>query len=103
MFAVLDLITTIINLYQMIIIAQVVLSWLVMFGAVDRYNRIVATIGDTLSRLTEPVFQPIRNFFYRIGLNLGGLDLSPLIVLILLNFLKEFLVEMLLPAATYIR
>ena len=103
MLAVLHLISSVIGFYEFVIIAQVILSWLLMFGIVDRYNRIVIVIGDVLTRLTEPAYQPVRNFLHRIGLNLGGLDLSPLIVLLLLQFLNEFLYEMFLPASAYIR
>jgi len=103
MFAILRLIHDIAWFLEMVIIAQVVLSWLVAFGAVDRYNRIVVSVGDTLTRLTEPMLRPVRELLYRVGLNLGGLDLSPLIVLLLLGFIPQFLDEMLLPAAYYIR
>ena len=102
MFAVLHLVDAIIQFFRFILIAQVILSWLVMFGAVDRYNRIVVTIGDTLYRLTEPVLRPVRNLLDRIGLRISGIDLSPLIVFFLLGFIPEFLYEILLPAAPYI-
>lgn len=103
MFAVLHLVDAIVQFYRFVLIAQVLLSWLILFGAVDRYNRIVATIADLLYRLTEPVLRPVRNLLDRIGLSISGVDLSPLIVFFLLGFIPEFLYEILLPAAPYVR
>jgi YggT family protein len=100
MFALLDLIVGIVHFYQLLLVAYVVLSWLVALGVVDRYNRIVTSSGDVLSRLCEPVLQPVRNLLQRVGLNLGGLDLSPLIVIFLLGYIPEFLYEMVAPVAS---
>lgn len=101
MFAILDLIYRLAYLYQMILLAYVILGWLINFGIVDRYNRIVSTTGDVLSRLCEPLLQPVRNLLHRIGLNLGGLDLSPVILFLMVGFI-QFLAEILAPAAPYI-
>lgn len=104
MYTLVSLVNEIIRLYTIVVIAQVVLSWLVMLGVVDRYNRIVATIGDTLFKLTEPVLGPTRRVLDRIGLGATGIDFSPLIVILLLSYIPSFLEEMLLPvAAPYIR
>ena len=103
MFALLHLIDAIVQFYRFVLIAQVILNWLVTIGAVDRYNRIVVAVGDTLYRLTEPVLRPVRNMLDRVGLTINGIDLSPLIVFFLLGFIPEFLYEILLPAAPYIR
>jgi YggT family protein len=59
-----------------------VVSWLTAFGVINTYNRSVAMVLDVLYRLTEPVYRPIRQFLP----SLGGLDLSPLVVLIIIWF-----------------
>ncbi len=70
----------VIYIYQILIIASAVLSWLIAFGIVNTYNRTVAMIGDFLYRITEPALRPIRRFLP----NLGGLDISPIILLLIL-------------------
>jgi YggT family protein len=81
------LLITILDLYFYVIIAAVIASWLVGFGIINSYNPIARSILRALYSLTEPVFAPIR----RIIPALGGLDLSPLIVLLLLSFLRNWL------------
>jgi YggT family protein len=82
------LILTLIDLYIWLLIASAVLSWLVAFNVVNTRNSIVATIGEFLYRITEPALRPIRNMLP----NLGGIDISPVILIILLLFLKQFVV-----------
>jgi len=86
--ALLWLISTLIQIYIWLLIAQAVLSWLIAFGIVNRHNRIVGTIEDFLWRITEPVLRPIR----RILPNLGGIDISPVIMILLLLFVQRLLV-----------
>ena len=86
--ALLWLIDTLIDIYIWLLIAQAVLSWLVAFGVVNRHNRSVATIGDFLWRITEPLLRPIR----RVLPDLGGIDISPVILILLLVFLRRLLV-----------
>jgi YggT family protein len=81
------LLLTILDLYWWIVIAAVIASWLVGFGIINAYNPIARTILRTLHALTEPVFGPVR----RIIPAIGGLDISPLIVLLLLTFLRNWL------------
>lgn len=76
------LILTIIDLYFWVILASVVLSWLVAFNVVNRTNPYVRQIGQALQRLTEPLLKPIRRFLP----DLGGIDLSPIVLLIGLQF-----------------
>ena len=76
------LILTIINLYFWVILAQVILSWLVAFNVVNRSNTYVRQIGALLDRLTEPLLNPIR----RVLPDLGGIDISPVILLIGMQF-----------------
>jgi YggT family protein len=81
------LIDTIIELYIWVIIASVVLSWLIAFNVINTRNSFVAQIRDFLDRLTEPVLAPIRNLLP----NLGGIDISPIILILLLIFLRRLL------------
>jgi YggT family protein len=83
------LILTIIDLYWWVIIVQAVMSWLVAFGVINTYNKFVAQVGETLYRLTEPALRPIRNFLP----NLGGIDISPIILLLFLGFLRMEIYE----------
>jgi YggT family protein len=89
MYAFLSLVDTLITIYIWLLIAQAILSWLVSFGVVNRYNRAVALIGDFLWRVTEPVLRPIR----RVLPDLGGIDISPVILILLLWFLRNLMFE----------
>ena len=80
---------TVINLYTMVIIAQVVLSWLVSINVVNTRNRFVFMIGDFLHRATDPVLKPLR----KILPNLGGLDISPIVLILGLIFVRRLLVD----------
>jgi YggT family protein len=82
------LILTVIDLYIWLLIASAVLSWLVAFNVVNTRNSIVANIGEFLYRITEPALRPIRGMLP----NLGGIDVSPVILIILLLFLKQLIV-----------
>jgi YggT family protein len=87
--SVLWLILKIIDIYVWLIILQVVLSWLIAFNVLNTSNRFVYMVGDFLYRITEPAMRPIR----RILPNLGGIDLSPLVLLLLLFFAQRLLME----------
>ena len=82
--ALLWLFDTLVGLYIFVIIAAVVVSWLVAFGVLNTYNPLARSVIRMLDALTEPVFRQVR----RIIPPLGGLDLSPLIILIALQALK---------------
>jgi YggT family protein len=77
MYALFWLINTIIQLYIYVLIASAVLSWLVAFNVVNVRNPIVAQIGEVLYRLTEP--------------NLGGVDISPVILILILLFVQKLI------------
>lgn len=83
------LIDKVLDIYSWIIILSAILSWLVAFGVINVRNQFVRTIVDLLYRLTEPVLRPIR----RIMPNLGGVDISPVIVLLGIFFLRHLLAE----------
>ncbi|MFP6741151.1 MAG: YggT family protein [Alphaproteobacteria bacterium] len=80
---------TVINLYTMVIIAQVILSWLVSFNVVNTQNRFVFMIGDFLHRATDPALKPLR----KIMPNLGGLDISPIVLILGLIFVRRLLID----------
>jgi YggT family protein len=84
-----DLLIVVLDLYTYVIIAAVIVSWLVGFGVINTYNQIARVIVRALHALTEPVFGPIR----RILPPFGGLDLSPLIALLLIFFIQRWLIR----------
>jgi YggT family protein len=81
------LIESLISLYTFVIVVTVVISWLVAFNVINVHNQTVRSVLRVLYALTEPVFAPIRRALPA----LGGLDLSPLVVLIALATLNFFL------------
>ncbi|MEX1303672.1 MAG: YggT family protein [Rhodovibrionaceae bacterium] len=94
MYAIISLISMIIDIYIWLLIAMAVLSWLVAFNVINTTNRFVYTLGDFLHRITEPALRPLR----RIVPNLGGIDVSPVILILLLIFIQNLLVRDLAPA-----
>ncbi len=84
------LISTVIELYIWVLIAGAILSWLIAFGVVNTSNRFVQMVGEFLYRITEPLLQPIR----RVLPNLGGIDLSPLALILALLFLQHVLARL---------
>jgi YggT family protein len=88
-YALLNLISTLITIYIWLLIAQAVLSWLLAFGVVNRYNRVVTSATDFLWRITEPVLRPIRSVLP----DLGGIDISPVILILILYFLRDLMFE----------
>ncbi len=76
-----------IQLYIWLVIIGAILSWLVAFNVVNTSNRVVYMIGDFLWRITEPALRPIR----RVLPNLGGIDISPVILILVLFFVEMVL------------
>ncbi len=91
MYALLNLIDSAISIYIWLLIGSVVLSWLVAFNVINTRNRFVYTLGDFLHRITEPALRPIRNVLP----SLGGIDISPVILILLLYFVRDLLFELL--------
>jgi YggT family protein len=89
MYAFLHLVNTLITIFIWLLIAQAILSWLLAFGVVNRYNRVVASANDFLWRITEPALRPIRSFLP----NLGGIDISPVVLILVLYFLRDLMFE----------
>ena len=83
------LIDTVINIYIWLLIASAILSWLVAFNVINTRNRFVYMVGDTLYRITEPALRPIR----RVLPSLGGIDLSPVVLILLLVFARNLMFE----------
>jgi len=94
MVALFQLVDTVISIYIWLLIIWAVLSWLVAFNVVNTGNRLVYVVGDFLNRITEPALRPIR----RIVPNLGGIDISPMILILLLIFLRNLLLYDVAPA-----
>ena len=88
------LIDKVIDIYTWIVIAGAIMSWLVAFGVVNISNKFIRMVVEVLYRLTEPVLRPIR----RILPNLGGVDISPVILLLGLFFIRSLLWEYVWPA-----
>ena len=84
MSAVAWLIDTIVDIAIILLIAQVILSWLVAFNVVNTRNAFVNAVGRFLYQITEPALRPIR----RIIPSFGGIDLSPLVLALLLGFVR---------------
>ena len=84
---VLMLISTIISFYIWLLIAQAILSWLVAFNIVNTHNKLIYMVGDFLYKITEPALRPIR----RILPDFGGIDVSPVILIIILIFFRDLL------------
>jgi len=87
--SILKLIVQIIELYTWIVIISVILTWLVQFNVINTSNRIVYAVGDFLYRITEPALRPIRRWIP----SFGGIDLSPIILLLGLVLLQNLLIE----------
>ena len=83
------LILTIIGIYKWVVIAMVIMSWLLAFNVVNIHNPFVRQVTYFLTRLTEPLLAPIR----RVLPNLGGLDLSPVVLFIGLLFLERLIIH----------
>ena len=83
------LIDTLLRWFIIAIVASAVLSWLTAFGIIDMRNRFVYTVSEFLNRLTAPALRPIQRYMP----NLGGVDISPLILIVLLVFARRLLRE----------
>jgi YggT family protein len=84
------LIDTVLEAYIWVIIASVLLSWLVAFNVINTRNTFVNQIGEFLYRITEPALRPIRNILP----NFGGIDISPMVLILLLIFARRLLGQM---------
>ncbi len=83
--AILDIVLIVLDLYVWLLIASAILSWLIAFNVVNTRNQFVASVAEFLYRITEPVLGPIR----RMMPNLGGLDISPIILILIIMFIQR--------------
>ena len=93
--ALLEVILIALQLYTYLIVASAILSWLVAFNVVNTRNDVVRSIWNFLDAVTEPALRPIR----RILPNLGGIDISPVILILLIIFIQKLIVDYLMPIA----
>ena len=94
--AVIFIIYQILNFYWWIVILSVIFSWLYAFNVINSSNNFVNMIGNFLYQMTEPVYSRIRRFLP----NLGGIDITPIIVLFAIMFLQYFLLHDIAPMLT---
>ncbi len=92
-----QLIYYVVNLFKWAVILSAVFSILASFGVLDTRNRLVWTIGDFLYRVTDPVLRPIRNMLP----NFGGIDISPWVVVVLIQIVVLPLLFKVHAAVTY--
>jgi YggT family protein len=86
-----DLISSVISLVNLLLIIWLVLDILINFDIVNRHNPLIQRVYFTLSKLIEPLLRPIRKLLAKYLPNLGGIDISPIILVLLLNFLNNAL------------
>jgi len=91
--AVLDIVIIVLDLYVWLLIASAILSWLIAFNVVNTRNQFVSAVAEFLYRITEPVLAPIRNFLP----SLGGLDISPIILILLIMFIERVILYYIYP------
>jgi len=86
----LDVVGLALYLYSLVIIASAIFSWLFAFNIVNSSNQFINMIGRVLYNLTEPALRPIRRFMP----DLGGVDISPVILLLIIWFLQSFIARL---------
>lgn len=93
MIALLQTLYFILDIAWFIVIASAIFSWLFAFNVINSSNQFVGQIGSMLYQLTEPMYRPIRRFIP----NFNGIDLSPIVVLVIIFFLQRFIATSLIP------
>jgi YggT family protein len=87
MIALLSTISMLLTLVWWVFLAMIVMSWLISFNVINTRNQFVAGLWRVLNQITEPILRPIR----RVIPPMGGLDLSPIVVFVILFFLQSFI------------
>jgi len=90
--AIANLISTVITLYIYVLIASAVMSWLYAFNIINTSNRAVYAIGEFLYRITEPALRPLR----RVIPLIGGVDITPVALILILIFARDLILDILL-------
>jgi YggT family protein len=91
--ALLEVILYALQIYVYLLIAAAVLSWLIAFNIVNTRNQVVAMLADFLYRITEPALNPIRSMLP----SLGGIDISPVILILIIIFIEKVILEYIYP------
>ena len=91
--AVLDIVLLVLHIYIWLLIASAILSWLIAFNVVNTRNQVVAMLADFLYRITEPALRPIRGMLP----NLGGLDVSPVILILVILLIENIIIRYVYP------
>lgn len=86
-FALLQTISLILNIIWWVFLVMIIMSWLISFNVINTRNNVVAAVWRALNQVTEPILRPIR----RILPPMGGLDLSPIVVFIIIFFLQQLI------------
>ena len=92
--SILILLDSVVSIYIWILIINAILSWLIAFSVLNTSNRLVYSILDVTYRLTDPLLRPIRNFLP----NLGSIDISPIVLILLIIFIRNLIFEFFAPA-----
>ncbi|WP_169566110.1 YggT family protein [Sneathiella limimaris] len=85
------LVSTVIEIYVWLLIANAIMSWLIAFNVINTQNQFVSTVGQFLYRITEPLLRPLRQIIPSIG----GLDVTPIVLILLLYFIRNLMWEFL--------
>ena len=92
--SILILLDSVVTIYIWVLIINALLSWLIAFNVLNTSNRLVYSLLDISYKMTDPLLKPIRNFLP----NLGNIDISPVVLILLLMFLRNLIFEFLAPA-----
>ena len=91
--SILILVDSVVTIYIWVLIINAVLSWLIAFSVLNTSNRLVYSLLDISYKMTDPLLRPIRNFLP----NLGSIDVSPVVLILLLMFVRNLVFEFLAP------
>ena len=86
-YAVLTTLSLILNLVWWVFLIMIIMSWLISFNVINTRNQFVSNVWRVLNQITDPILRPIR----RVVPQMGGLDLSPIIVFIIIFFLQRLI------------
>ena len=91
--SILILIDSVVTIYIWVLIINALLSWLIAFNVLNTSNRLVYSLLDISYKMTDPLLRPIRNFLP----NLGSIDVSPVVLILLLMFVRNLIFEFFAP------
>jgi YggT family protein len=91
--AILEVLLTALDMYRWVVIGAAVISWLIAFNAVNIRNDLVRSLWNLLDALTTPLLRPIRQFLP----NMGGIDISPIILLLLIMLVENVIIRYVYP------